>query len=212
MTTPPPLIGGPYSAPPGKAGDSLICRIRGRVAIAGHSTAPIPWPFTFASSSRPTFILCGDLVRAVETESREAVAHWWGVSLATVTTWRQALGIGRMTPGTAKIWRETAKQKLQPRREKKATKTEWVIIVCSDAPEAFEVSTGQIRASEPDSIETSVSFDHAFTRNAFAVRVVTNISEELGRQAATDRLLLTKAAIDRETAKAKLHQRGKGKA
>lgn len=113
MPKPPsPLIGGPYSAPPGGAGDSLTCRIRGRVAIAGHSTAPIPWPFTFASSSRPTFIFCGDLVRAVETESREAVAHWWGVSLETVRLWRRALGVGRMTPGTTAIWSATAKTKL----------------------------------------------------------------------------------------------------
>jgi len=116
----PPLIGGPYSAPPGGAGDSLTCRIRGRVAIAGHSAAPIPWPFTFASSSRPTFIVCGDLVRAVETESREAVAHWWGVSLETVRLWRRTLGVGRMTPGTTAIWRETAKAKLHPRRKGKA--------------------------------------------------------------------------------------------
>jgi len=113
----PPLAGGPYSAPPGGVGDSLTCRIRGRVPIAGHSTAPIPWPFTFASSSRPTFILCNDLVRAVETESREAVAHWWGVSRRTVTDWRRALGVGRMNPGTTAIWSETAKTKLSRRRK-----------------------------------------------------------------------------------------------
>lgn len=112
---PPPLIGGFYSAPQGRVGDSLTCRIRGRVVIAGHSNAPIPWPFTFASSSQPTFIICGDLVRAVETESREAVAHWWGASRRTVTDWRKALGVGRMTAGTAEIWRRTAKAKLHPR-------------------------------------------------------------------------------------------------
>ena len=48
-------------------------------------------------------IVCGDLIRAVQTESEIAVAHHWGVTPNTVSRWRQALCVPRMTEGSRKL-------------------------------------------------------------------------------------------------------------
>ena len=55
---------------------------------------------------KPFVILCGDLIRAVQTESEAALAHNWGVNKATVWKWRKALNVGRMTAGTTHVFRK----------------------------------------------------------------------------------------------------------
>jgi len=112
-TAPPTMIAAPYAAPPCEPGSSLRDLVRGRVRVAGLSAAPIPWPYTHDTAdggwnSKRTLVLTGDLVRAVRTETRAAVAHWWGVDLRTVGRWRAALDVPRMTAGTAARWRELA--------------------------------------------------------------------------------------------------------
>lgn len=71
----------------------------------------IAWPRR-RKTGRASLILCGDLVRAVETESEIAVAHWWGVSVTTVWAWRKALGVGRITNGTARLYHDYQPEKL----------------------------------------------------------------------------------------------------
>lgn len=70
--------------------------------MAGRSDAPIPWPFR-KGQGRPSCILCGDLIRAVKTESEIAVAHHWGVDKKTVWAWRKALDVPRMTKGGTQL-------------------------------------------------------------------------------------------------------------
>ncbi|MHB8397395.1 MAG: hypothetical protein ACYDCI_00450 [Candidatus Limnocylindrales bacterium] len=118
--TPPPLIAAPYVAPPYELGSSLVCELRGRVTVRGISDAPIAWPWTHASrtgddrpSSRQSLIVCAELARAVRVESNQAVAHWWGVNRKTVYSWRRALGVGRMNPGTIARWSQLAGVRLR---------------------------------------------------------------------------------------------------
>lgn len=97
------LIGGPYAMPRCRVGGILTCEVRGRdVRVGGVHDAPISWP-TIYRGGPPSLIVCGDLIRALKTESAIAVAHHWGVALSTVCHWRQALGVPRWTPGTTRL-------------------------------------------------------------------------------------------------------------
>lgn len=111
---PPALVGGPYAAPACEPGSSLVCRLRGRQTVGGLTTAPIPWPYAarYCNGHVYSLIVCDDLVRAVKAEGAQAIAHHWGVGRHVVSKWRRALGVGRMTKGTAARWRELAPEKL----------------------------------------------------------------------------------------------------
>lgn len=106
------LLHGPYAAPACKRGDVLACEARGEgVKVGGLTDAPIPWPRVL-KNGRPSLIVCGDLARAVRSESEIAIAHHWGVSVTTVWAWRKALGVGRITEGTARLYREYQPEKI----------------------------------------------------------------------------------------------------
>jgi hypothetical protein len=100
--------------PPCEIGSSLKCRLRGRLKVAGITDAPVPWPWTWQSQGggKRLLILCGDLVRAVRTESAQAIVYHWGVGRQLVSEWRSTLGVGRMTPGTRRRWVELAPARL----------------------------------------------------------------------------------------------------
>jgi hypothetical protein len=99
------LLFGPYLAPRCRVGSWLDCEARGRtVVVGGMSDAPIQWPYARKKGPR-SLILCGDLVRAVQTESLAAVAHHWGVGSSTVSVWRKALEVPRNTVGTLRLVR-----------------------------------------------------------------------------------------------------------
>ncbi len=101
------LIHGPYSPPRVSVGDSIICQIRGELRVHSWSDrGAIMWPLGIRegkSPGRPSLVLTGDLVRAVETESAIAVARHWGTTWRTVRVWRRALGVGRMTEGSRRL-------------------------------------------------------------------------------------------------------------
>ena len=97
------LLYGPYEVPECKLGDKLLCEYRDReVTVKGMTDALIQWPCT-SRSKRRSPIVCGDLVRAIRTESEIAVAHHWGVGYPTVWKWRQALNVPRMTNGSRRL-------------------------------------------------------------------------------------------------------------
>lgn len=101
------LLFGPYALPRGFAiGDDIPCRSRDRkIEIRSITDAPVAW-FNARRNGHYVLILCGDLVRAVKMESAAAVAHNWGVTNDTVSTWRRKLGVGKMTPGTKQVWQD----------------------------------------------------------------------------------------------------------
>ncbi len=110
------LLYGPYRPPKARRGDRLFCEILGTVKVGGHHNAPVMWPW-IAKSGRHTLVLCGDLVRAVRSESEIAVAHHFGVVNATVRKWRRALGVGRSTEGTRQLERGVALGRTDDRLE-----------------------------------------------------------------------------------------------
>src|SRR5438876_1140932 len=98
---------GPYKTPHFNFGDIVDDERRGEVEIVCLTDGLIPWPI-----GRPTqkghrreraIVLFDALVTAVQNESNEAVAHWWGVGGQTVTKWRHALGVARMTDGQRRL-------------------------------------------------------------------------------------------------------------
>mgnify|MGYP001563809477 CR=1 FL=1 len=112
----PVLLAGPYIPPDGAV---LYDEIDGDVEVGGWSNGPISWPRR-KKTGRHSLILCGDLVRAVRTESAEAIIWWFGVSAVTVAKWRSALGVDRKNnPGTLRLNKLYAPQKLTPERAAK---------------------------------------------------------------------------------------------
>ena len=100
------LLHGPYVAPEVRVGQVLECELRGRLKVRRFSTGPLVWPMGHPGGQdggRHSYIVCGDLVRAIRSESSQAVQQWWGVSEAVVTRWRAALGVEINTAGTHRL-------------------------------------------------------------------------------------------------------------
>jgi hypothetical protein len=95
---------GQYGTPRFRIGDNLLCAIRGTVRVVGVSDGLIPWPIGRAEGSRAlSYVICGDLEKALSVEAGSAVAHWWGVRRLTVSKWRKALGLTEATAGTKRL-------------------------------------------------------------------------------------------------------------
>jgi len=73
--------------------------------VGGYSNALIPWPTAVGHAKQ--LIVCGDLVRALKTESVLAVSFHFGISRALVSEYRHRLGIERLTPGSMRLFRRT---------------------------------------------------------------------------------------------------------
>jgi hypothetical protein len=84
--------------------------VRGEVTITGMTDAPIPWPIGKGGRGRHSLVVYKGLARAVRRESEQAICHWWGVRTTTVWKWRKALGIGPITEGTSRLYREYTKE------------------------------------------------------------------------------------------------------
>lgn len=98
------LLYGPYE-PPLVKGGFLVDAVRGKLRFDKFSNALIPWPKAKrrGRSGSGGFILCGDLLRALEKESGPATCHFWGVSRATVGNWRRALEMKGRTAGAQRL-------------------------------------------------------------------------------------------------------------
>jgi hypothetical protein len=116
------LLHGPYVGPRCRPGIKLFCEIRGWVVVGKMSDGRIAWPMCRAGKRARAFILCGDLVKAIQRESNIAVCHWWGVTAQTVTAWRKALGVPRLNEGTGRLYREYAPERLTVEARIKARK------------------------------------------------------------------------------------------
>jgi hypothetical protein len=97
------LIDGPYYPPRTGRGRFLVCELRGKVKVGGYSDSPVPWPRIWR---RRSLVICGDLLRALKTESVYAVSYHWGLSRAIVSYYRQRLGIARLNPGSHRLFRK----------------------------------------------------------------------------------------------------------
>jgi len=86
--------------------------MRGKVKVSGYSDGPIPWPIKW--KTRKSLILCGDLVKAVRTESEVAIAHHWGVCVGTVKKWRANQEVEFYNPGTRQLQHAVALEHALP--------------------------------------------------------------------------------------------------
>ncbi len=113
----PVLLHGPYRAPDLQVGDSVWCEFRqAEVVVKSISAGPIPWP-AVPHSNVDSQIVCGDLARAVRTESSKAVQAWWNVPVYRVSKWRRALGVMVTSEGTVRQRRAT-KESINLARER----------------------------------------------------------------------------------------------
>ena len=83
---------GKYRTPRFRRGQRVRCLVRGEMVITGMTDAPIPWPIGKGYRGRHSLIVYKDLAKAIRRESNQAISHWWGVDLQTVTRWRRSLG------------------------------------------------------------------------------------------------------------------------
>jgi hypothetical protein len=99
------LVDGPYAPPLIAIGGWLKCELRGDLQVGGYTNALIPWPVAVGHAKQR--IVCGDLVRALKTESLAAVSFHFGICHSLVSEYRQRLGIERFTPGSLRLFRRT---------------------------------------------------------------------------------------------------------
>lgn len=97
---PPELYFGPYRTPRYKRGSIVVDYSRGQVRVVGLSDARIPWPLGVSTTGAKSLVLYKGLASAVRKESSKAIQHWWKISEAPVTRWRQALGVEKYNRGT----------------------------------------------------------------------------------------------------------------
>ncbi len=93
---------GPYQTPAFAYGARVNDLARGRVVIVGLSAAKIPWPIGKRGPGKSP-VLYGALANAVRREAKQAVAHWFGVSLWRVQEWRKALEVPHVNKGTSRL-------------------------------------------------------------------------------------------------------------
>ncbi len=95
MPIAPPLIGS-YSAPEVRRGEVVTCLYRDRdCTITTLSNAPIPWRRCQPRGEQggSGLWVTDELVKAIRTESAQALKHWFGVSAGVVWKWRKAVGV-----------------------------------------------------------------------------------------------------------------------
>ena len=118
------FVGGPYTPQLVDVGGRLRCKLRGMLTVAGYTNALIPWPVAVGNSSKQV-ILCGDLLKALKTESCVAVAFHFGLSPQTVSLYRSRLGIERFTPGSRRLlWRNVELARTDEARAKMSRQRE----------------------------------------------------------------------------------------
>lgn len=101
---------GKYRTPRFRIDQRVLCQVRGEMIVTGITGAPIPWPIGKHGAGQHSLIVYKDLAKAVRHESNQAVAHWWSIDPQTVTKWRRTLGVGIVTEGTKRLFRDFMKE------------------------------------------------------------------------------------------------------
>jgi len=101
------LLHGPYTPPGLRRGDRTFCLYRdAEVVITSWTEARIPWPRCRAIGVRggSGLLITEELVRAIRTESAEALKYWFSVKANAVWNWRRAHGVTRWgTEGSRRL-------------------------------------------------------------------------------------------------------------
>ncbi len=119
------LLASPYRPPPLRKGDRTTCLYRdAAVVITSWSGARIAWPRCRALHSRggSGLLVDEELLRAIRTESAQALMFWWGVSGHAVLNWRRAFGVGQWgTEGSCRLHRQAGEKGVAVLRERGLT-------------------------------------------------------------------------------------------
>jgi len=86
------LLHGPYIAPDVQVGQKLDCKVRGKLTVRRFSQGPLVWPMGHPGGQdggRHSYIVCGDLLRAVQRESSQAVQHQGASAAESNCAWRR---------------------------------------------------------------------------------------------------------------------------
>jgi hypothetical protein len=114
MPASPTLIAAPYTPPSVKIGQRIHCLFRDTLCkVSSLSDAPIIWPRVQPIGQRggSGLLVDKELVRAIKTESAEALKHWFGASTCVVWRWRKWQKIDRLgTKGSAKLHEQICKK------------------------------------------------------------------------------------------------------
>jgi hypothetical protein len=111
---------GPYSVPQVRVGDELMCSLAGLQVVGGWH-GPMQWPRA-KGSGRARLIVCGDLRRAIELETRETISLHWGVSTSAVAKWRKRLDLQGNQTAAGKAYKVS-----KLRRERITNPDSWVV-------------------------------------------------------------------------------------
>jgi hypothetical protein len=114
------LLDGPYTPPTLQVGDRMRRFYRNvEVVITSWTGARIPRPRgrAVSASGRPGLLRTDELVRAIRTESAEAIKFWFAVSTPTVWHWRRGFGISQWgTEGSRRLHRRCSEAGAARRR------------------------------------------------------------------------------------------------
>lgn len=114
------LVGGPYYPPAVRRDAWLMDEERGNVCVGGYSEGRIPWP-RVKKTGTASLILCGDLVRAVKTESALAIKYWFGVGDGVIARWRKTLKVKQTgSEGSRRLYQQYKPRKLTEERVERA--------------------------------------------------------------------------------------------
>jgi len=114
------FIAGPYEPPLVPIGRWLKCKVRGLLRVGGYTNALIPWPT--AEGNARQLILCGDLVRALRTESGRAVCFHFGISHSTMSFYRKRLEVERYNAGSLRLQRRNVELARSPKARAKMSR------------------------------------------------------------------------------------------
>jgi hypothetical protein len=123
---PPPELIGTYTPPLLKVGDRVYCKYRRTwCKVTSWTDAPISWPRVQPLKTRGgSGLLVGPtLLRAMKTESADALKYWFGVSTKVVWRWRKAFGVTQFgTPGSKAAHEAASEQGAAAVRGKRVTR------------------------------------------------------------------------------------------
>jgi hypothetical protein len=96
---------GSYTTPCIRLGEVIACEARDcDLVVVEISDGRIPWPVgRRKGQSGKSLVVFGDLALAIQTESNQAICHWWGVTPQTVSKWRKAFGVKWTNGGTRRL-------------------------------------------------------------------------------------------------------------
>jgi hypothetical protein len=115
---PPPLIGS-YTPPVVRIGERVTCLFRDcDCKVTSVSNARIPWPRVQPIGQRggSGLWVCDELVKAITTESAQALKYHFGVSDGVVWRWRKAFGVGGRATNKRASGRSAPRRSWVPKR------------------------------------------------------------------------------------------------